>query len=146
MSTAANVAVVRRFFDEVCNDRRLDLAGEVLTDDHRYLDPQMPWVGIGPAATADAVAVYQRALGGRWRIEEALPAGDDRVVVRWTGLGTHSGELMGIPPTGRPVEVAALSLLRVANGKIAEHRCVWDTLGLLQQLGVAAAPTATAGV
>jgi predicted ester cyclase len=44
--------------------------------------------------------------------------------------------LRGIPPTGKPGVITGISILRVANGKIAEHRLNWDTLGMLQQLGV----------
>jgi predicted ester cyclase len=57
-------------------------------------------------------------------------------VVRWTARGTHRGELRGAAPTGKPVVITGISILGVANGKIAEHRLNWDTLGMLQQLGV----------
>jgi len=60
----------------------------------------------------------------------------DKVVVRWTGSGVHIGELNGIPPTGRPIRVDAITVHRMASGKIAETWEVWDTLGFLQQLGV----------
>ena len=139
MSTDANIALVRRFFEEFCNARRLDLAEEILSPDHVYHDPQVPNV-VGPRAMAETVAVYQTGVEGHWRVDEMLPAGDDRVVTRWTGIGRHTGELMGIPPTGKPVTVSALSLHRIAGGKLAEHWCVWDTLGMLQQLGVVPTP------
>jgi steroid delta-isomerase-like uncharacterized protein len=89
---------------------------------------------------AEEVAVYQQSVDGHWQIEEIFAADDERVVTRWTGLGTHTQEVMGIPPTGESVRVAAISVQRIANGKIAEHWCVWDTLGMLQQLGVAPTP------
>lgn len=57
------------------------------------------------------------------------------MVVRWTGSGTHIGEVNGIAPTGEKVEVDAISIHRMAGGKIAETWEVWDTLGFLQQLG-----------
>ena len=139
MAAEENIAVVRRFFDEVCNGRRLELAEELLTPDHVYHDPQIPNV-VGPRAMASAVAVYQTGLNGRWTVEELRAAEGDRVVARWTGTGTHTAELNGIPPTGRSIRVAAVHLFRLEGGRIAEQWCVWDALGMLQQLGVVPAP------
>ena len=101
-------------------------------------DPQVP-AGVGPAAMADVVSVYQKGVDGHWAIEEIFSVGD-RVTVRWTGSGTHIGEVNGIPPTGNKVKVDAISIHRMNNGKVAETWEVWDTLGFLQQLGVV--PTA----
>ena len=139
MPAEENKALVRRFFEDFCNGRQLELADALMTADHSYHDPQIPNVR-GPQAMAQAVAVYQNGLEGHWQIEEMVAAEDDRVVTRWTGTGTHNAELMGIPPTGKAVRVSAISLHRIVGGKLAEHWCVWDTLGLLQQLGVAPAP------
>nr|EJI96948.1 snoaL-like polyketide cyclase family protein [Rhodococcus sp. JVH1] len=83
---------------------------------------------------AAAISVYQNGVDGHWTIEEMFSAGD-RVVVRWTGTGTHVGEVNGIPPTGNKIRVDAISIHRLADGKIAETWQVWDTLGFLQQLG-----------
>jgi steroid delta-isomerase-like uncharacterized protein len=84
---------------------------------------------------ADVVSVYQEGVNGHWQIEEIFSSGD-RVVVRWTGSGTHVGEVNGIPPTGKSVRVDAITIHRMQSGKIAETWEVWDTLGFLQQLGV----------
>jgi predicted ester cyclase len=62
------------------------------------------------------------------------------VVVRLTGSGKHVGEVNGIPPSGRPISVDAISIHRIEGGKIAETWEVWDTLGFLQQIGVVPAP------
>ncbi|MGI8911950.1 MAG: ester cyclase [Rubrobacteraceae bacterium] len=139
MSAEENVALVRRYFEEFCNERKLELADELMTADHEYHDPQVP-VETGPQATAEAIAVFQEGVGGHWGIEEIQAAGDDRVVVRWTGTGTQNAEVMGIPPTGRPVNVPAVHLFRIEGGKVAEQWVVWDTLGMMQQLGVVPAP------
>ena len=58
------------------------------------------------------------------------------VATRWTGRGTHTGELMGIPPTGKQVTVVGITISRVEDGKVVEEWTNWDTLGMLQQLGV----------
>ena len=68
-------------------------------------------------------------------VAEDVIAEGDKVVERRTSSGTHQGELMGIPPTGRQTTGSGVSIFRVANGKVAEQWVNWDMLGLLQQLG-----------
>jgi steroid delta-isomerase-like uncharacterized protein len=136
----ANEIVVRRFFEEMCNGRKNELAQQLFTPDHTFHDPQVPGAP-GPQGMADTVSVYQNGVDGHWEIQEMFSAGD-RVVVRWVGSGTHVGEVNGIPPTGKSVRVDAISIHRMRDGKIAETWEVWDTLGFLQQLGVVPAPGA----
>jgi ketosteroid isomerase-like protein len=135
---AAEEAVVRRFYEELATGRKLELAEDLFTAEHVLHDPQVA-TGIGPQGVVDAIRIYQEGVDGRWDIEEIFSAGD-RVVVRWTGSGTHVAEVNGIPPTGKPVRVDAISIHRMAEQRIAESWEVWDTLGFLQQLGVV--PTA----
>jgi len=130
---AIEEAVVRRFYDEMCSGRRNDLAAELFSADHVLYDPQVP-VPNGPAGMVAAVSTYQNGVDGHWAIEELFGAGD-KVVVRWTGSGTHNGELNGMAPTGRPIRVDAITVHTVRDGKICETREVWDTLGMLIQLG-----------
>src|SRR5438067_4672273 len=132
--SAADEAVVRRFYEQMCNERKNDLAPELFTADHKMHDPQVPCAD-GPAGIAEVVSVYQKGVEGHWGIEEIFST-DDRVVVRWTGSGTHVAEVNGIPPTGKKISVDAITIHRMAGGKIAETHEVWDTLGFLQQLGV----------
>lgn len=132
--SAADEAVVRRFYEQMCNERKNELADELFTAGHRMHDPQVP-AADGPAGMAAVVAIYQEGVDGHWGIEEIFSAGD-RVVVRWTGSGTHVGEVTGIPPTGKAVRVDAISIHRMDGGKIAETWEVWDTLTFLQQIGV----------
>ena len=130
---ASEEAVVRRFYEEMNNGRKNELASELFTADHVMHDPQVP-TGPGPQGMVDVVSVYQRSVEGHWAIEEIFSAGD-RVVVRWTGSGTHVGEINGIPPTGNPIRVDAITIHQLTGGKIAESWEVWDTLGFLQQIG-----------
>ena len=135
MDKQAHIALVRRFYDDMCNERRLDLAPELFAEDCALHDPQIPGIR-GPQAIADTVRVYQVGVEGRWTIDDIFADGDGRVTVRWTGTGLHSAECMGIAPTGKSVRVDAISVFRIASGRIAEAWEVWDTLGFLQQLGV----------
>jgi steroid delta-isomerase-like uncharacterized protein len=131
--------VVRRFYEQLCNERKNDLAADLFTEDHHLRDPQVRSAD-GPSGVAAAVSTYQSALDARWRIDDIFSVGD-RVVVRWTGIGRHVGDLNGIPPTGRSASVDAISIHRMDGGRIAETWQVWDTLGLMQQLGLIPAST-----
>jgi steroid delta-isomerase-like uncharacterized protein len=62
----------------------------------------------------------------------------DRVFVRGTMAGTHRGEFMGMPGTGKRIKVAYADFMRIENGKFAEHWGVTDTAALMEQLGAAA--------
>ena len=68
-------------------------------------------------------------------IEDVLAEGD-KLVTRWSARGTHSGELMGIPPTGKQVSVGGTAIDRFENGQSVEHWEIFDQVGLMQQLGV----------
>ena len=132
--SAENEAVVRRFYEEMNNGRKLELAPELFASDHKVHDPQVPTPD-GPQGVADTVKVYQDGVEGHWEIEDIFSSGD-KVTVRWTGSGTHVGEVNGVPATGKPIRVDAITVHRMSGGKIAETWEVWDTLGFLQQIGV----------
>ncbi|GAC1434481.1 MAG: ester cyclase [Solirubrobacteraceae bacterium] len=131
--SAENEAVVRRYYEELCNDRKLEVADEIIAANFASHVPNSPPAS-GPEGVKATVAIYQDALDGHWDVQEMLSVGD-RVVTRWVGRGKHVGEINGIPATGKEIAVDAISVHRVADGKIAEDWTVWDTLGMLQQIG-----------
>jgi steroid delta-isomerase-like uncharacterized protein len=65
---------------------------------------------------------------------DELVAEGDRAAVATTMSGTHTGEVMGIAPTGRRVSVTGIDMVRVEDGRIVEHRGLTDTVGLMRQL------------
>jgi len=136
--SAETEAVVRRFYEEMNNGRKNELAPELFTPDHVLHDPQVP-AEKGPQGMVEVVSTYQTGVDGHWGIEEIFSAGD-RVVVRWTGSGKHVGEVNGIPATGKSIRVDAITIHRMGDGKIAETWEVWDTLTFLQQIGVVPTP------
>ena len=71
----------------------------------------------------------------QFTIKDQIAEGDG-VVMRWSARGTHKGELMGIPPTGKQVVVTGIGISRFVGDKIVEQWNNWDGLGLMQQLGV----------
>jgi steroid delta-isomerase-like uncharacterized protein len=138
MSTEDNKTLVQRFFEEVCNERNLSVANELFTADHIYHDPSSPSIGLGPEGMKQLMSTYQTAFpDAHWDIDAMLVTEDgDTVVTRWTGRGTHTADLPGIPATGKKAMVPGIWIHRVVGGKIVESWNVWDTLGMLQQLGV----------
>ncbi len=138
MSTEDNKALVQRFFEEVCNERNLGVANELFTADHTYHDPSSPSIGPGPEGMKQLMSTYQTAFpDAHWDIDAMLVTEEgDTVVTRWTGRGTHTADLPGIPATGKKAMVPGIWIHRVVGGKIVESWNVWDTLGMLQQLGV----------
>jgi steroid delta-isomerase-like uncharacterized protein len=71
---------------------------------------------------------------------EDLVAEGDKVVARWTSIGTHEGDFMGVPPTGKRVTTSGITIFRLENGKIVEEWSESDMLGMLQQIGAIPAP------
>ena len=139
-----NKAIVTRFFAEVCNGRKLNVADEIFTSNHVHHDPANPQIGGGPDGMKQLVSIYQGAFpDAHWTVEQMVAEGDT-VVTRWTGRGTHKGDLQGFAPTGKSVIVAGVWIHRIANGKVVESWDVWDTYGMLKSLGAIAAPSAAA--
>ena len=77
--------------------------------------------------------------GGTSTVEDMIAEGD-KVVSRLTFRGTHTGDLMGIPPTGKSVMISEIIIDRLADGKIVESWRLFDQMGMMQQLGVIPAP------
>jgi len=92
----------------------------------------------GPEGLLFASQAFRRAVPDlHCKIEDLLVSGD-KVTARLVFTGTHKGEFMGHPPTGRPVRFSAIDVLRIRNGRIVEDWHLEDNLTLLQQLGVVA--------
>jgi predicted ester cyclase len=89
--------------------------------------------------------LFRRAFpDGAMTVEDMIAEGDT-VATRKTFRGTHQGEFMGIPPTGRRVAIELIDVVRVVDGRVVEHWNVVDNLGLLQQLGVLPSPGQATG-
>jgi steroid delta-isomerase-like uncharacterized protein len=77
-----------------------------------------------------------------WSIEELVAVGD-MVITRNIFRGTHTGNYLGIPPTGQTIELSSITMARIINGKRVEEREEYDTLPLMQQLGMELKPKET---
>jgi steroid delta-isomerase-like uncharacterized protein len=136
MSAPENKAVSRRVVEEIFNGGNLDLADELYAPDYVLHDPSLPEDLHGPEGLKQYAGMNLGAFpDARVTVEDQIAEGD-MVVSRWTATGTHTGELMGIPPTGRYVEVSGITINRFSGGRIAEDWYQSDDLGMMRQLGV----------
>ena len=138
MSTETNKTLVRRFYDEVLNERRPAVIDELALADYTEHDP-LPGQRDGLVGLKDRAGMLIEGLASTYTVEDVV-AERDRVVVRWTNTGTHSGPFLGVPPTGRPFTIAGIDIYRIENHRMAEHWHVVDQLTLLQQLGLVPSP------
>jgi len=133
MSSEQNKAIVSRFIEEPWKGN-LDVVDELTAGDYIGHDPANPEPLRGPEGVKEFITTYRAAFpDARITVEQQLAEGD-LVATRWSGRGTHEGELMGIQATGKQVTVSGLTISRLLDGKIVEEFQNWDTLGMLQQL------------
>ena len=133
MSTEDNKAHVRRGFEAV-NQKNLAVFDELLTPDVVFHNASTTMEGL--EAYKQFLSMYMTAFPDlHFTIEDMIAEGDT-VVARFTTRGTHQGNLMGIPPTGKQVSGTGMFIDRIVNGKALEQWFNTDDLGLLQQLGV----------
>ncbi len=131
-----SIALSRRLIEEVWNNRRLDVANDLIAANHTNHDPNSPDFGKGPEAYKRLVNLYTTAFPDlRITIEDTVSE-DDKLVISWNVSGTHKGDLRGTPPTNKKMSIEGITISRHANGKILESRVSWDALGMMQQLGV----------
>ncbi len=139
MSSEENKALIREVIEEVWNKGNLEAVDRYFAPD--YVDhAPLPGQAPGPEGYRGAVAAVRDAFPDlRLTLEDILAEGD-RVAFRYTMEGTHQGDFMGIPPTGKPFSVGGMIIARVAEGKAVERWANLDTLGLMQQLGAIPSP------
>ncbi|MBX0297940.1 ester cyclase [Haloarcula nitratireducens] len=135
-TTRENKDVVRHYIEDAWNEAALDLVEDLIAAEAPHHDPTLSDRPDGPAGRKQSIQVYHTACPDVHISIEEMVAEDDLVAVRWTGRGTHEGELMGIEPTGTEIEITGMSINRMNEGQIAETWEVYDTHGMLQQIGV----------
>jgi steroid delta-isomerase-like uncharacterized protein len=139
MSSEANKAVVRRFYDEVVSGGRMDLIAEMIAPNWVNHDPSLPPFE-GVEGARQLLGSFPHSFPDFQVTYEDLIAEGDRVSLRQHLTGTQQGEFMGIPATGRSVAIDAMAVHRVVDGKITDNWVIFDALGLMQQLGVLPPP------
>ena len=129
-----NVAIVSRIWNEVWNRGELDACDEILAADYVGIIPGQPEPIRGPEAFKQMVGAYRAGFPDvHLRVDDVFSTGD-RVAVRWVSRGTNTGAMMGMPPTGRPIEIMGISLFQVIDGKVAREWEGFDTMAMMRQL------------
>lgn len=138
MTIEQNKAIVLRFY-EAFDREDLEQAKEIIA-------PNVITCGLGTGLLNGYDAFIQYGLtmrsafpDGRHKFEDII-AEEDKVVTRGTFSGTHHGDLLGIPPTGKQVTFSVVHIDRLVDGKIVEHWGQGDTLAIMQQLGIVPSP------
>jgi steroid delta-isomerase-like uncharacterized protein len=137
--SGTNKEVIQAFLEEVINQGRLERANDLVKENFVELDP-LPGQEQGREGLKAVIHALRSAFPDmHWVVKEMVAEGQ-KVVTRFVWTGTHRGSFLGIPATGRSVEVKGVVIDRLEDGKMADSRILMDTMGLMQQLGVFPAP------
>lgn len=134
-------SIVLSFVEEVLNQGNIDSTGRFFWED---MVEQVPFPGQGPGLEGLKEVLRGMRAGFpdmQWTVEEQISEGD-KVMTRFEWTGTHRGEFLGVPATGRPVRVWGTVIDRFEGDKIKDTRLIMDALGLMMQLGVFPPPQA----
>ena len=129
----ANKEVVRRVFADVMDGA--DVAGADELADADYVDHESPDPTRGPAQLKGTAAWLRSGFADMHYDIDDIVAEDDLVAVRLRFRGHHTGEFLGIPPTGNAVDVQHVHVIRVREGKLVEHWACRDDVSLFRQIG-----------
>lgn len=134
MSPQENKALIARLYDEVFVKWNMDFVDAVFAPEFedKSLPPGTPRGPLGVRQFYGAVLAAFPDL--QYTIEELIAEGD-KVVVRWRWNGTHKGEFMGLPATGKKAPMTGIAIYRLWQGKIVERWVEVGLLGLAQKLG-----------
>jgi len=137
-----NVDIVRRWFQEVWNEGRLQTIHELMAEDA---------VGIGQAGPEAVIRGPQQFQPFVEKLREAFPdihvtiedafGSGDKVAARWSATMTHRGGQLGVPPSGKRVRITGISIVRIANGQIVEGFDNWDQFTMLRGIGAIGDPS-----
>lgn len=131
-----NKVVMQRIYEELWNKGNFDVVGELVSPDYTGYLPTPPDAPSGRDGLVWLIQTYRSAFPDiHVHVKEQIAEGD-RVFTRITFHGTHKGQFMHIPPTGKSIKMEAFVLTRFENGLNVEGRVGMDRLALMQQLGV----------
>ncbi len=135
MSAVENKDLLRHFFIDLFNNGELDVVDEIVGlnyVNHNAMPGEMP----GREGLKSFVSQLRFSFPDlQFTLEQQLAEGD-KVVTRWIASGTHQGDFLGIPATGKSLSISGTNIHRVSGGVIQEAWQDWDALGMMQQLGV----------
>ena len=134
--SADNVALLRRWFEEVWNQGRLETI-------HELMAPEC--IGTGQAGSGMVIRGPQEFQAFVENLRAAFPdmhvtiedgfESGEKAVVRWSAIMTHRGDQLGVPATGKRISISGISMVRIVNGKIVEGWDNWDQMTMMQEIG-----------
>ena len=137
---AEGVELIQRFYDDVIGKGDLDVATELTADDFVDHEEGLPGQPSGLEGVKFFVNTMREAFPDiKATVGESLEEGN-LASAHVTLSGTHSGEFMGVPASDKTFEIETIDIIRVEDGKCAEHWGVTDTMSLMQQIGAVPAP------
>jgi steroid delta-isomerase-like uncharacterized protein len=134
VSPEEHKAIVRRWFAET-DKGNLAIVEELCAPDYVDHNPPVPGVAAGSRGVREANETLRAAFPDTVHLIQDQVAEGDKVVTRLIGRGTFQAAYLGIPATGKVVEITGISIHRLADGKLVEHWAQVDGLSFLQQLG-----------
>ncbi len=136
MANNQNTAKGQQFFEDMLGKANWGLADDLMASDVVMHHPSSPQPVAGVKNVVGFLGAFRAGFPNMtMKVEFAFGEGD-MVAIRWRMSGTQTAELFGIPPSGKNVSVAGISLLRFSDGKVVEDWVSEDSLGLMQQIGV----------
>ncbi|MGW1533289.1 ester cyclase [Streptomyces aureus] len=130
-----HAATVRGFFETVAAPGELPPLDGLMAESYHDHDPSREQDAIGLDAVRRVIEMWRGGFDMAFTIEDQITEGD-RVCTRWTWNGTHKGDFMGIPASGKKVSMTGTTVFRCGeNGKMAEGWWQYDRLGLMAELG-----------
>jgi predicted ester cyclase len=138
-----NKRTIRRLYEEVANQGRLEVLDEIAWPNHVEHYP-LPGQTQGVEGLKQRVSMIRAAFNPHFTIEHMVVEGD-KVAVMWSNAGTHEGEFFGFPPTGKSITTHGVDIHLLRDGRLAEHWDVVDTSTFLLAVGAVAVPGGTAG-
>ena len=133
MSAEENKALVRRWFEEL-DKRNFAIIDELIPEDYVDHNPPLPNLPPGREGVRQSSLQLFEAFPDAVHILEDQMAEGDKVMTRLTTRATFQGEIFGLKPTGKLIEVKGMAVHRVANGQLVEHWAHLDMAGFMRQL------------
>ena len=130
--------LLRRFYAEISSGN-VDVTDELIADDFVEHE-EFPGIEPSKEGVRQMFTLFRSAFPDLRMEPQEMVGEGDMLSCRATFAGTHQGEFMGIPPSGRRIEVDAIDILRIRDGKFVEHWGVMDAMTMMQQIGAIPAP------
>jgi steroid delta-isomerase-like uncharacterized protein len=137
---AAGAELIQEFYDEILSKGNLDKIDDLVTDDVVDHEEGMPGQPEGKDGVRFFVNTMREAFSDLEATTDVSLDSGDLACARVTITGKHTGEFMGVPASDKPIEVEGIDIIRIADGKCAEHWGVTDLMSLMQQIGAIPEP------